>query len=978
MFKRTKICTAALVALGSTVLAASALAQTAERIEITGSRIRSLSAESPSPLQVIGSAEIAASGAVNLQQLLLQNPTFGTPAISRTNSNFSTSSAGVSVVDLRNLGTSRTLVLVNGRRFVSGVPGDTAVDFNSIPTDFIERIEILTGGASSTYGSDAVAGVVNVILKRGFNGLLLDAQLGESTKNDDRKQKFSLTFGSEGEGGRSSVMGHIAYSKQGAVFSRDRKASAVDQASRGAFVTGDPAEIFTIQRPFFSSFAPQGRFFPNADTAGSRTFDAQGNLIPFSTNGPAGDGVGATGFNRSQFRTIAVPTERYLFAGKGDFALSENHSAWFEGTYAGTQTKSELEPFPLSSNGPNGIYPAFGGRAPAEFLVNGEVVRNPVIPQSLFNILKDTDGDGLKDYGFTRRLSEVGNRGNTADRDTFRVATGLKGNLLKAWDYDLYVSYGSTKEAQVSGGQVNVLNFRNALEAIPDANDLNGNGSTTDAICRDAQARAQGCVPLNIFGFNSISSEAAKYISAPGILATFTTQKLVGGTISGEPFQLPAGAVGVAAGFEYRKEFSRSEFDALQQAGLNAGNAIPRTEGKFDVTEGFVELRVPLLKDLPAVKSLAWNGAVRIGDYSTVGNTTSWNTGLEWRPINDLKLRAVRALSTRAPNINELFSPPSQNFPTGISDPCEGVTAVSADATSVACRTNPGVVANIAANGGVFALNQADQQGISGFDRGNPALREEKGRSWTIGAVFTPRQLGNLTLTADYFRINVKDAIQAPPRQFILNQCYGGDASFCQFVTRRQFPEGANSVGSLSFVDTKQENSGGLFTSGIDLTATYSDKVGPGRLAGRLAYTYVDKGFQVPQRGAEKDPFAGEVGASKHKANLGLSYNVGPFGITSTTTYIGKASLDNTFLEGFQEEGGPRIKAGIGAKVYNDFQLTYTLGKATFYAGLDNAFATKPPPIITGLPGNDTGAETDAGTYDPIGRRYYGGVRIAF
>lgn len=978
MFKRTKVCTAALAALGSTLIATSALAQTAERVEITGSRIRSLSAESPSPLQVIGSAEIAASGAVNLQQLLLQNPTFGTPGISRTNSNFSTSSAGVSTVDLRNLGTSRTLVLVNGRRFVSGVPGDTAVDFNSIPTDFIERIEILTGGASSTYGSDAVSGVVNVILKRNFNGLALDAQLGESTKSDDRKQKFSLTFGSEGEGGRSSVMGHIAYSKQGAVFSRDRKASAVDQASLGAFFTGDPADFFTAQRPFFSSFAPQGRFFPNANTSGSRTFDSQGNLIPFSTNGPAGDGVGATGFNRSEFRTIAIPTERYLFASKGDFALSENHTAWFEGTYASTQTKSELEPFPLQSGGVGGIYPAFGGRAPAEFLVNGVVLRNPVIPQALFNILNDTDGDGLKDYGFTRRLSEVGNRGSTADRDTYRVATGLKGNLLKTWDYDLYVAYGATKEAQVSGGQVNVLNFRNALEAVLDVGDANGNGSVTDAVCRDVQARAQGCVPLNIFGFNSISPEAAKYISAPSLLATFTSQKLVGGTISGEPFQLPAGAVGVAAGFEYRKEFARSEFDALQQAGLNAGNAIPRTEGKFDVTEGFIELRVPLLKDLPAVKSLAWNGAVRVGDYSTVGNTTSWNTGLEWRPIDDLKLRAVRALSTRAPNINELFSPPSQTFPNDLTDPCDGVTATSTGAASVACRTDPGVLANIAANGGTFTLNQADLQGISGFDIGNPALREEKGRSWTIGAVFTPRALGNLTLTADYFRISIKDAIQAPPRQFILDQCYGGDASFCQFVKRRQFPEGASSVGSLSFIDAKQDNSGGLFTSGIDLTASYSDKVGPGRLAGRLAYTYVDKGFQVPQVGAERDPFAGEVGASKHKANLGLTYNIGAFGISSTTTYIGKASLDNTFLASFQVDGEPPVKGGIGAKVYNDFQFTYTLGKATFYAGLDNAFGTKAPPIITGLPGNTTGAETDAGTYDPIGRRYYGGVRVAF
>ena len=202
--------------------AANSATAGAERVEITGSRIRSLSADSASPLQVITAEDIARSGATTLQQLLLKNPTTGTPTLSRTNSNFATASAGVSTIDLRNLGTARTLVLINGRRTVSGVPGDQAVDLNTIPTEFIERVEILTGGASSLYGSDAVAGVVNIIYKRHFDGVVADMQVGQSAEGDDTKRKFSLTFGSSGNNGKTSVMGHLALSDQGAVYSRDR------------------------------------------------------------------------------------------------------------------------------------------------------------------------------------------------------------------------------------------------------------------------------------------------------------------------------------------------------------------------------------------------------------------------------------------------------------------------------------------------------------------------------------------------------------------------------------------------------------------------------------------------------------------------------------------------------------------------------------------------------------------------------------
>ncbi|QGZ41465.1 TonB-dependent receptor-like protein [Pseudoduganella flava] len=957
-----------LVCLGGMLVSMNAMAQEApiQQVQVTGSRIPSPNAESSSPLQVLTATDIAASGVTNLQELLLKNPTLGAPAISRTNSNFTTSSAGVSTVDLRSLGTSRTLVLVNGRRFVAGVPGETAVDLNVIPTDFIERVDMLTGGASSTYGSDAVAGVVNIITKRNFNGIIVDAQGGQSTKHDDTKKKFSLTWGTSNAEGTSNIMTHFGYSKQGVVYSKDRPASAVDQNS-----AGDPDDLFKVTRPFYSSYAPQGRFFYDD---GTYTYDRNGTPIPWNTNGT--NGQQATGFNRSEYRSIAVPTDRYLLATTGTLALNENHNIFFEGNYAATRVSTRIEPFAL---GAEDIYPATGGQVPAEFLVNGVLRRNPIVPQYLYDRISDTDGDGLRDYYFTRRLSEVGTRGSKANRDTFRLATGVNGNfnLLREWKYETYIAYGQTKESQSSTGQVNVLNFRNALEAYQDVNDENNNNNRTEVICRDPNARLQGCVPINVFGYNTISPEALKYVTAPGSLETKITQKLAGGSISGEIFDLPAGKVGAAVGFEWRGEESSSEADALTQAGLNAGNALPPTFGKFNVKEAFAELRVPILKDQPFARSLDFSGAVRRGNYSTVGYTTSWNAGLEWSPIKDFRFRATRALSTRAPNINELYQPPQQTFPADIVDPCVGVTATSQGARDAACRAAPGVMANIQTNGS-FTLTQPDIQGISGYDRGNPNLKAEKGWSTTVGLVWTPTNIPaikNFTFTIDYFDIKIADALVFMPRQYALQNCYEGDGSLCGLITRRPAEVGANSAGSLEYIDSPVSNSGGKATEGVDVTASWAGRVGPGRLTSRLSWTWLRQGYDVPAPGAPRDYWAGELDvAAKNRASLNLAYKWGPVSISGTTQYIGKAALDDQFLAQLDI---PRNGVMIGSKTYQDFQVNYEFRKKwELYLGIDNAFNTKAPPIVSGLPGSDTGTETAAGVYDPIGRRYYAGLRV--
>lgn len=953
-----------------------------DAIVVTGSRIASASLESASPLQVVDIGAIRSTGAANLQDVLLQNPAFGTPAVSRTNSNFSTSGAGLATVDLRNLGTARTLVLVNGRRFVSGSPNDQAVDLNSIPTTFIERVEILTGGASSIYGSDAVAGVVNIIYRKNFAGVEASGQIGTSERGDNNQKQLNLTIGANTDDNRGNVIAYVGYSRDGAVFSRDRERSAVDQFSTGAGVTGDPADFFNITRPFFSSFAPQGRFF-GAGGATLGTFDANGNFITgFSTNGTATRA--ANGFNRSAFRTIAIPVERFLIATRANYEISPAVNVFLEGTFAKSHTATVLEPFPVSTAGTNGIFQGSGGFFPiqqrqldAAGNPTGAIINNPFVPAALFALTTDVDGDGLRDISFTRRLTDIANRGNVADRTTYRIVAGVDGEIAEGVRYDAFVNYGRTDDNQTSTGQVNLANFRSALVVTRDA--------AGNLVCADRQARAQGCVPANVFGANTLSRAAANYVRADGNRTAFADQLQIGGNISASLFDpFGAGALGVAVGVEFRKERSAAAFDALQQAGLNGGNAIPNTSGEFDVTEGYVEGRLPILKD-SFLKSVELRGAFRASKYSTIGTVYSWNFGGEVSPFEWLTFRAVRARATRAPNVSELFQGASQTFPTGLQDPCEGVTATTAGTLGTVCRSFAGVSANIAANGGVFTLNQADRQGVSGFDTGNPNLKEETGDTLTIGAVINPTQIAflrNASLTVDYFKTRIKGAIVSTPRQFILDQCFRlGNQSLCQFVTRRPTFEGANSPGSLQFINSGATNSGGVFTSGLDVTAAYNFKF-PGLPDSRVnlgvTYQHLFDGYTIPLPGADIDYFAGEVGAAKERFLVTAGFSLDGVELQYRGTYIGESYLDDQFIAQFgldREDPQARVKA----KFYSDLQVKANIMKNfEFYAGVNNLFDVSPPPIVSGLPSNVTGAETDSGTYDAIGRRFYAGARIRF
>jgi iron complex outermembrane receptor protein len=932
-------------------------------IVVTGSRIASPAAASASPLQVIGSEQIQQQGAINVQEVLLQNPAFGAPGISRTNSSFATQGAGAATVNLRNLGEDRTLVLVNGRRFVSGQPGSQAVDLNVIPTQFIDRIDVLTGGASAVYGSDAVAGVVNIIYKNRFQGLQADGQLGISEEGDGFDRQISLLGGKNFAGDRGNIMLFGSYSKEGTVFKKDRSteagSSAVDSTSNDV-LPNDPL------RPFLSTYAPGGRVY-----AGDQTFSYNSGSLVNCTDASCG------GFNRSDYRYLAVPVERYVAAGRGTFELSPAANLWVEGNYAKTKVDTVIEPFPLDST--FGVVGA-SGQIPIQSVVGGVTYRNPYVPDAIFNAATDTDGDGLRDVAFDRRLADFGNRTSSAERDLFRVAAGVNGKFLgDRWSYELYGIYGQSKEHQEGTGQFDTRRFQQALNAYTDP-------ATGQAVCADPAARAAGCVPANIYGIGTLT-QAAGYLAVPTTLDAKVSQTVFGGNVTGKLFSLfGADPIGINIGTEYRRETSSNTFDLLTQQGLNGNNALPATSGRFHVWEGFGEAIVPIIQDKPFFHSLSLRGAVRVSDYSTVGRTFSYNYGGEWAPVSDIRFRVIKARSVRAPNINELFQPAQQDFPSGLIDPCAGTTLASTGTLGTQCLAAAGVRANIAANNGTFAVSQTDKQGITSFGGGNLGLQEEKGDSFTAGVVINPRSINalrNLVVTVDYFNVQVKDAIVFTPLQFTLAQCYNqGNQDYCSQIVRRATAQGGNSAGSIDQVNGTYRNSGGIKTSGIDTTVTFRQNMADLGLAGTLglrgSYTHLISGYVVPVPGSDRDYFAGEAndlgGSPRDKFTINGSFDIQGVGLTMTGTWLSQASVDDQ-LTGARP-GSVRAYR-VSPQFYLDSQLRFRTGNGyEFFFGGDNLLNNKPPYLAD--IGSSAGQDTAASLYDPLGRRYYAGVRISY
>ncbi|MBK1639911.1 TonB-dependent receptor [Rhodothalassium salexigens DSM 2132] len=952
-----------------------------EEIVVTGSRISRSSLTAPTPLTVVDSQDIDLGAEVNIGEFLSQLPSVGVSTFSRTNSNFDINNSGVQTVNLRNLGSSRTLVLVNGRRFVSGVPGSAAVDLNSIPTAMIERVDVITGGAAAVYGSDAVAGVVNFVTKDDFEGMEVTGRYETTDEGDGEEKQVDVLVGGNFANGRGNATAYFGYTNQGAVFSRDRERTEVDSLSSVFF--GGP--VFGLSKPQLSSFPPQGRFdvFGTGGVGDDFTYLPDGTLVNnFSTNGDGDlDLSDANGFNRSAYRTIAVPTERFLSSFNLNFQAHERVNFFLESTYARTETQSRLEPLPLDGRD---IFQDTGG-LPAQYLNSaGDMISNPFVPQPILDAL-GTDGASDR-IGFVRRLAEFGPRGSSNERQTFRVVAGLEGSIPGLeWDWDVSYNYGQTTQAQISQGQIDRQSFRNALfaEADPD-----NPGSFR---CVDADARAEGCVPINIFGFDSISADALNYVSANQTRQARIEQNVVQANLTGGLVDIPTGGtLSFAAGVEYREEESRAVNDSLTRRGLNSSNRSPNVAGSFDVVEGYLELDAPILVDT-FVDYFGISGAVRISDYSTVGGTETYEIRTELAPVNWVRLRGSYSRAVRAPNIDELFDPGTQTF-SQVADPCDGIDASSTGTIAENCRANAGIADRIAQDG-AFNLTQAERQGTMGFIGGNPDLQEETADTFTGGIVIAPEWFADFgirtSLTADYFNIEVDDAIFAISQNNVLLECYS-DPNFpnnplCDNITR--FGAGEPNQGALDQVDSGAANVGSLETSGLDFGFDMDmdlEQMGlpvPGVFSMGAVYTHLINYDVINLPGSEPDSEEGEIGSPKNAFNVNFRYLFDNWTFQWQMRYLGRSRIEDTDLT---DADCLDLNCYTGAEVINDIQLRYQLPDFTdvasieIYAGAENLFDNKPPLIGGGLTDNVTGTATAAGVYDAIGRSVYFGLRTRF
>jgi iron complex outermembrane receptor protein len=967
--------------------AVSATAEPLQEIVVTGSRIATPELASMTPVMVLSNQAIEASGTLNISDFLRDLPSVGTSLLSTTNSNFLTSGSGVNTINLRNLGDQRTLVLVNSKRYVPGVPGFSIVDFNTIPTDFIDHIEITTGGSSAVYGSDAVAGVVNVLYKTNFEGLQFRGQAGETGHHDDARYGGGLLAGAAFDDGRGHFMLDLSYDKDDGLWSRQRRRSAVDQSVLQTTLP-DGTTDGRLVKPTYSSYAPQGRFTYTSSNGGD------GGLFTFNPDGTLKNGFvnAVDGFNRNAYRRISVPTDRTLIASTLNYDLAEHHQAYAEVTYGYNHTQSNIEPFALSGSTPPG---AVYGNNNTIFDANGDAIGVPItnaylqtlpVLAPVLTAINTWNATGANCVGsaatnpaydcisylnFRKRLADIAARGNEATRQTMRSLVGVKGDIpFGDWKYDVSYSYGRTTDAQFTTGQVNLANFRAALDSVVDP--VSGK-----IVCRDPVWQSLGCVPINIFGFHSITPAAAAWVNANVTENAKIQEQIISASAQGSVGSLPAGNPQLVIGVEQRKDASEQVWDPLTNAGLNGGNQLPNVSGAITVKEAFAEAQVPVLKGLPGAEALNFDAAVRHASYSTIGSVNTWKAGLDWAPVRDLRFRGVYSVAIRAPTVGELYGGQAETFPTGIIDPCDGITAATAGQFPGACGKVPGVIAAIA-NGGQFKYTFLDYQIINGFVGSNPALKQEKAKTETIGFVLTPRALPHFSATVDYYDVRIDGAVNVVDFQTEINNCLASGA-FCDSVLRNA------QTGKLQTVNQISLNVAQIHTRGVDTVVRYGFDMGrAGGLTLQLAETHLLKLEQaVP--GAPLLDNVGELNSGangrlgsgfKDRGTLTAVYDIGPFEATWRLNYLSSINdtnptASNTVISNLYNH--------VNAYVYNDVQVRYTFDEkkhSSVYIGANNLFNKQPPFLPSGMASEITGTETAADTYDVFGVFLYAGVEV--
>jgi outer membrane receptor protein involved in Fe transport len=941
-----------------------------ERV-VTGSHVRRREPTAPGPVTVISREDLARSGKVSIGDFLQGLPEQG----NAVNAQLNNPGDGTSSVNLRSLGSTRTLVLVNGRRFVGGVgmgfggPGQLngVVDLYSIPSAVVERVEILKDGASAVYGSDAVAGVVNIITRKGWSGTEASAYGATSSHSDGTTYDLHVSSGSAGD--RGSVLFSLGYFTQKPVWAGDRSWTSTIYGLNYATGTKTPGGSGTI---------PAGRFSLDPTTcAGTKQICADLVSAGFNTNtsflvDPSVTGVvagvGANGYrkylasdsyNFEPANYLYTPQDRISAYASGDANLGSAARAYFEASYVNRMSNQKLAPDPFSAAG-NGV------------VISAASQYNPF---------------GVDLGTVTKRLSELGNRFFSEDATTFRAVTGLDGSLgdwagpLKGWFWDASFNYGRSSAVLGSQGLLRAPNIAAAV------------GPSQGGVCyTDATYTTPipGCSPLNLLGgVNSIDpSSLAGSLAYYGADQAYLQMRSFQLNFSGELFQLMSERpVGLAIGGEYRYTGGSFRPNAIAAAGESDQNNYQATQGSYNVKEFYAELSIPVVSGMVGIDDLEARASVRIFEYSTFASDSTYQLGLRYRPIRDVTLRATYSTAFRAPTIPELYSHPGDSFPV-MTDRCAGAFDAMGNVTPM--PTNSTLYQQCVTTGnaqGATNGNAANNSDSSTMFRsrmgGNVHVRPETATIYTLGVVFEPTFLEGFSASLDYYSIDLTKTIATIGAPLIMTSCFTGSTDpAVTTVAPQQHCDRIHrlaSTGTVSFIDDTNANVGALAVAGLDLSLRYGFPSELGRFAFTWDGTYLIK-YDTTQPDGSVVKGAGNYDFltpnPRVKFNLGGVWGYQNFGAGVTTHYIG--SVKECANSG-GVSGGDGFCTGPNASPLSrtisswntwDAFVSYTMpssyGRTSLAVGATNVFNKNPPFVYN----NGTYA-SDPSIYDFMGRYMY-------
>jgi len=958
-------------------------------VVVTGSRIRVRDTTGSSPIVTVGAEQLEEIGTATIETYLNALPQLS-PSLTKTNNN--PSSGGAAFLDLRQLGTSRGLTLVNGRRLVPG-SASGAVDISILPSGLMDRVEIITGGASAVYGADAVSGVVNFLLKDDFEGAQVSAQYGISQENDGKEVQYNLVLGGPFADGRGHLTFAASHNTRDGIPQTAREISRTAQycyndgscVPDGSGTTGDgtfsisPSATAAQLATYQSYFAARGLTDPDLIYAGQRLgFNPDGSLFIAGT----GDGTfGYTGPNTGGWN----PDEMFLY----DFNPVNLLQSPYERTNFYTQMKYDLtdriqfygDALFSTYNSSNQL-----AESPAGFSI--PVATTTTLSPEVRALLTSA---GVTTFALARRTNELGPRTYNYDTTAYQATGGFRGNLPpiygKEWAYDVYASYGKYRNTQEYVGFPEANRIRAALAGCP-------TGSPTGPVGRLGTPTT--CVPLNPFGANNITPDQADYIAAKGqVGVTEIEQKNVVASITGDLFTLPAGPVSFAFGGEYRDiAYDDLPPEGVQTGTLLGGNSAGPVQGGYDVWEVFGELRVPILAEQPFAHYLGLEGGYRWSDYSIGQATETWKYGGEWAPVDWMRFRALQQRAVRAPSVGELFSTRAEGYPgvtTGNLDPCDkdsaARTGANASQVLALCQTQ---------SSQITATWDSVGTQYRTFSGGNQNLNPETADSTTIGVVFrapssVPSWASSLTATIDYFDIQIDDVISSIGFSTSLSRCFNADFNptfsnsnvYCQNLNRDADTGYLTNTGLNGFITATNANLATFKASGVDMALNYSitpaDYGAPSWL-GRLGFStqgtwYENQQFQSDAASPMSDSFVGGIGDGtpgettlpEWKFNTRFSWAYEDFSASLRWTYISSVVDD-----------AADVAAGDIGKIdaYSYFYLNASWAvndTLELFGGVDNLFDKDPPRYASGFQ-----YQTDPSTYDVIGRYFYVGARARF